>query len=416
VSDRTSRTILHVDLDAFFAAVEQRDDPSLRGKPVIVGGGGPNDRGVVSTASYEARVFGVRSAMPLRTAAALCPNAIFVPVNGRKYSAASRQVMTILERFSPLVEQLSIDEAFLDVTGTEALHGSGEEVARKIKAAVHAETGLTISVGVAANRLVAKIASDLRKPDGLVVVPEGTEREFLAPLPIERLWGVGASTRKGLADYNVRTIGDLAALPQDVLVRRFGRHGGDLATRAQGIGDTVVGGHDAAKSVSSEHTYDIDTGDWEILEQTLLALSDGVARRLRSTHVLAATVAVKIRDTDFVTITRQKTLPEPTDSTDLIWRTAVALTKREVKGKVVRLLGVAASGLTEESQLSLFAAGDDRRRRAQDAADEVSQRFGSRSIKRARLLDASVREPFERDPRRLPLVERDRARRESGEG
>ena len=222
----TVRTILHVDLDAFFAAVEQRDNPALRGKPVVVGGGGPNDRGVVSTASYEARVFGIRSAMPLRTAGALCPNAIFVPVDGRKYSRVSREVMEILRRFTPQLEQLSIDEAFLDVTGTEGLFGSGEEVARQIKQAVRDELELTISVGMAANRLVAKIASDLEKPDGLVVVPPGTEREFLAPLAIERLWGVGASTRRALADYNVRTIGDLAALPPDVLVRRFGQHGG----------------------------------------------------------------------------------------------------------------------------------------------------------------------------------------------
>ena len=416
MSDRPpARTILHVDLDAFFAAVEQRDNPALRGKPVIVGGGGPNDRGVVSTASYEARVFGVRSAMPLRTAAALCPQAIFVPVSGRKYSAASRQVMAILERFSPLVEQLSIDEAFLDVTGTEALLGSGEEVARKVKRAVHDETQLTISVGVASNRLVAKIASDLRKPDGLVVVPVGQERAFLAPLPIERLWGVGASTRRGLADYDVRTIGDLAALPVDVLVRRFGRHGADLAARAQGVGDTVVGEHDAAKSVSQEHTYDVDTGDWQVLEQTLLALSDGVAGRLRSSHVMCSTVAVKIRDRDFVTITRQRTLAEPTDSTDVIWRAADALTRREVKGMVVRLLGVAATGLTDEQQLALFDAGDDRRQRAQLATDEVRQRFGSRAIRRARLLDANVHAPFERDPRRLPLVERDRTRRETNE-
>jgi DNA polymerase-4 len=418
VSGHKSRTILHVDLDAFFAAVEQRDNPALRGVPVIVGGGGPNDRGVVSTASYEARVFGVRSAMPLRTAAALCPDAIFVPVNGRKYSAASKQVMAILERFSPLVEQLSIDEAFLDVTGTETLLGSGEEVARKIKQAVHGETQLTISVGVASNRLVAKIASDLKKPDGLVVVPHGQEREFLAPLAIERLWGVGASTRKGLADYNVKTIGDLAALPADVLVRRFGRHGADLAARAQGVGDTAVGGHEAAKSVSQEHTYDVDTGDWEVLEQTLLALSDGVAGRLRSSHVKAATVAVKIRDHDFVTITRQRTLAEPTDSTDVIWRAAVALTRREVKGMVVRLLGVAASGLTEEQQLALFAAGDERHQLAEEAADEVRRRFGTRAIRRGRLLDAKVRAPFERDPRRLPLVERDgdRSALEKGDG
>ncbi len=301
----SGRTILHVDLDAFFAAVEQRDDPALHGKPVIVGGGGPNDRGVVSTASYEARVFGVRSAMPLRTAAALCPNAIFVPVNGGKYSAASKHVMEVLGRFSPLVEQLSIDEAFLDVTGTETLFGSGEDVARRLKEAVHAETQLTISVGVASNRLVAKIASDLKKPDGLVVVPPGTEREFLAPLPIERLWGVGGSTRKALADYDVRTIGDLAALPQDVLVRRFGKHGGDLALRAQGVGETVVGNHEGAKSVSQETTFDTDVGEWERLEQTLLALSEGVARRLRDDHFLCWTVGVKIRDRDFVTITRQ---------------------------------------------------------------------------------------------------------------
>ncbi|MEP7157869.1 MAG: DNA polymerase IV [Chloroflexota bacterium] len=408
-----ARTILHVDLDAFFAAVEQRDNPQLRGKPVVVGGGGPNDRGVVSTASYEARVFGVRSAMPLRTAGALCPHAIFVPVNGRKYSEASKQVMAILGRFTPLVEQLSIDEAFLDVTGTEALYGSGEDVARKIKQAVSGELELTISVGVASNRLVAKIASDLEKPDGLVVVPDGTEREFLAPLAIERLWGVGASTRRALADYNVATIGDLAALPQDVLVRRFGKHGGDLALRAQGVGETVVGGHEAARSVSQETTFDTDTGDWEVLEQTLLALSEGVARRLRDDHIRCWTVAVKIRDHDFVTITRQRTLPEPTDSTDVIWRTAVALTRREVKGKVMRLLGVAASGLTDEHQMALlFEPEEDRRHKAEAAADEVRQRFGSRAIKRARLMDAKVRAPFELDPRRLPLVERDRELRD----
>ncbi|HUS21186.1 MAG TPA: DNA polymerase IV, partial [Aeromicrobium sp.] len=215
----TGRTILHVDLDAFFAAVEQRDNPALRGKPVVVGGGGPNDRGVVSTASYEARVFGIRSAMPLRTAGALCRHAIFVPVDGKKYSRVSREVMEILRRFTPQLEQLSIDEAFLDVTGTEGLFGSGQDVARQIKQAVRAELQLTISVGMAANRLVAKIASDLEKPDGLVVVPPGTEREFLAPLAIERLWGVGPSTRKALEDYNVRTIGDLAALPADIMIR-----------------------------------------------------------------------------------------------------------------------------------------------------------------------------------------------------
>jgi len=406
-----ARTILHADLDAFFAAVEQRDNPALRGKPVVVGGGGPTDRGVVSTASYEARKFGIRSAMPLRTAGALCPHAIFVPVDGAKYSAVSKQVMAIFRRFSPLVEPLSIDEAFLDLTGTEQLLGSGAAAAKQLKRAVHDETQLTVSVGVASNRLVAKIASDLRKPDGLVVVDRGNEAEFLRPLAIDRLWGVGAKTRQQLAEFGVTTIGDLAALPEDVLVRRFGSHGRDLALRARGVGETVVGGHEAAKSVSQEHTYDVDTADWEILEQSLLALSEGVAGRLRATNVVAGTIAVKIRNSAFETITRQRTLHEPTDMGDVIWRTAVQLTRREVRGQRIRLLGVAASGLAEQQQMSLFeseGSADDRRRRATEAADAVRRKFGSKSIRRARLLDASVRAPFELDPRRLPIVDPDR--------
>ncbi len=405
------RTILHVDLDAFFAAVEQRDRPKLRGRPVVVGGGGPNDRGVVSAASYEARKFGIRSAMPLRTAAALCPELVFVPVDGRKYSAVSRQVMDILASFSPLVEQLSIDEAFLDVTGLELLLGDGEQVARQIKQSIVAETQLTASVGVASNRLVAKIASDLRKPDGLVVVPHGDEQAFLAPLPIERLWGVGASTRRALADYGVATIGDLAALPDDVLRRRLGSHGAELSARARGVGETVVSAEFSAKSVSHEHTYTVDTGEWEVLEQTLLALSEGVSGRLRATGVVSSTVAVKIRDTNFVTITRQKTLADPTDLTDVIWRTAVGLTRREVHGMRVRLLGVAASGLSDQRQLSIFESADDRRRMVVEATDAVRRKFGAGALRRARLLDANVRAPFERDPRRAPLVDPETRRR-----
>lgn len=402
-----ARTILHADLDAFFAAVEQRDRPELRGKPVIVGGGGPNDRGVVSTASYEARRYGVRSAMPLRTAGALCPHGIFVPVDGRKYGEVSRQVMGVLRRFSPLVEQLSIDEAFVDLTGTEALFGTGEEAAQALKRAVRDETELTASVGVASNRLVAKIASDLRKPDGLVAVAPGDEAAFLAPLAIERLWGVGASTRKVLADYGVTTIGDLAALPVELLVRRFGAHGGDLAARARGVGDTVVGNHMAAKSVSQEHTFDVDTADWELMEQTLLALSEGVAGRLRATNLRASTISVKIRDSSFRTITRQRTLREPTDMDDVVWRTAKELAREEVRVSRIRLLGVAASGLDAEAQLSLFheSGVDDRRRRATEAADEVRRRFGSRAITRARLMDAAVRAPLARDPRRAPQID-----------
>ena len=213
------RTILHVDLDAFFAAVEQRDNPEWRGRPLVVGMGGANDRGVVSAASYEARAFGVHSAMPIRTAKRLCPDCLFVPVRGSAYQAASRDVMAILRRFTPLVEPISIDEAFLDVTGSQRLFGDGESIARRIKATIREELSLTASVGVASTKLVAKVASDLRKPDGLVVVEPGTEARFLAPLPISRLWGVGPSTAAALRDFSVATIGDLAALDRAALVR-----------------------------------------------------------------------------------------------------------------------------------------------------------------------------------------------------
>jgi DNA polymerase-4 len=396
-------TILHVDLDAFFAAIEQRDDPRLRGRPVIVGGGGPNDRGVVSTCSYEARPYGVRSAMPLRTAAALCPDAVFVPVNGRKYSAVSREVMSILRRFTPRIEQVSIDEAFLDVTGTEPLFGPAEEVARAIKRQIGDEVRLTASVGVASNRLVAKIASDLQKPDGLVVVPAGQEAAFLAPLPIQRLWGVGSATRRALADFGVETIGDLAALSDDALRRRFGTNGPLLAARARGLDETPVGNDAAAKSISHEHTFDVDTADWEVVERTLLGLSEGVGGRLRSSGQRCATVAVKIRDSTFRTITRQRTLREPTDETDVIWQAALALARREVRGMRVRLLGVAATGLTDRHQLSLFVHEESvKHRRAIEAADAIRRRFGQRAIRRARLLDADVSTPFERDHRRAP--------------
>ena len=392
------RTILHVDLDAFFAAVEQRDRPELRGKPVIVGGGGPNQRGVVSAASYEARKFGVHSAMPLRTAGRLCPQGIFLPVDGTKYVSVSRDVMAVLRRFTPLVEPISIDEAFLDVTGSRKLFGDGETIARLIKSAVRDEVGLTISVGVARTKLVAKIASDLRKPDGLVVVPPGDEATFLAPLPISRLWGVGAKSAAVLAEYGVRTIGDLAALPADLLIRRFGKHGASLVDRARGLDADPVGGRDPAKSIGHEHTFDVDTSDREVIERTLLGMAEGVAGRLRDSHVKASTVTVKIRDSSFRTITRQRTLPEATDLTEPIFRTALELARPEVRGLRIRLLGVTASGLGERDQLSLFAADDPRRRRVVEAEDLVRHRFGERAITRARLVRAGLPRPFERDP------------------
>ncbi len=397
-------TILHVDLDAFFAAVEQRDRPELRGRPVVVGGGGGADRrGVVSAASYEARRFGVRSAMPLRTAAALCPQAVFLPVDGAKYVAVSREVMAILRRYTPRVEQVSIDEAFLDVAGSEALFGPPDAIAVAIKAAIRAEIGLTASVGVAATKLIAKVASDLRKPDGLVVVPAGEEAAFLAPLPISRLWGVGDKTRVALADFGVRTIGDLAAIPPDALRRRFGEHGAQLAERARGIDPSTVEEPQDARSISHEHTFDVDTSDREVIERTLLGLSEGVAGRLRTAGLRAGTVAVKVRASDFSTHTRQRTLAEPTDLADPIWRTSLELARPLLRGTRVRLLGVAASNLVEPSQLPLFVeAEDERQRRTVAAVDEIRRRFGPRAVTRARLLEGSVPEPFERDPDRKP--------------
>jgi DNA polymerase IV len=391
------RTILHVDLDAFFAAVEQRDHPELRGKPVAVGMGGTGDRGVVSAASYEARKFGVHSAMPIRTAKRLCPDCIFVPVNGAQYQRVSREVMAILRRFTPLVEPISIDEAFLDVTASRALFGDGPTIARRIKDTIREELRLTASVGVAATKLVAKIGSDLRKPDGLVVVPPGEEAAFLAPLPISRLWGVGPQTAAALRDFGVATIGDLAAMDRSALVRRFGKHGATLVDRAHGRDGEPVDDPDAAKTIGHETTFDQDTSDRDVLERTLLALSEGVSGRLRSAGVKAGTVTVKVRDSGFHTVTRQRSLPEPTDLTEPIWRAAVELARPEMRGRKIRLLGVTASHLGEREQLGLFEEVDPRRRHVVEATDELRRRYGPRAVTRARLLRAGLPAPFERD-------------------
>jgi nucleotidyltransferase/DNA polymerase involved in DNA repair len=391
-------SIIHVDLDAFFAAVEQRDHPELRGKPVIVGGD-PQSRGVVSTCSYEARKFGVHSAMPLRTALQLCPNGIFVPVDGAKYQRVSRDVMGVLRRFTPAVEQVSIDEAFLDVAGSEALFGDAPEIAHRIKREVVETTGLTVSVGVATNKLIAKVGSDLRKPDGLVVVQPGEEAAFLSPLEIRRLWGIGPKTADRLHGLGVRTIGELAALPVEALGRALGDYGATLHDRALGIDfDPVTGGGEAAKSVSHETTFAVDVTDAAEIERTLLALTEGVSARLRSAGIRAGTVAVKIRDSQFRTITRQKALPEPSDLTDTIWRAALELTRPEIRGKKIRLLGVSATQLGRPEQISMFEVVDARQRRVVDATDAVRRRFGDRAVTRASLLHRGLPAPFERDP------------------
>jgi nucleotidyltransferase/DNA polymerase involved in DNA repair len=358
---------------------------------------GGRGRGVVATASYEARRFGVASAMPISKAWRLCPDGVYLPPDMDKYAGVSREIMAILGRYTDCVEPISIDEAFLDVTASQRLFGDGEAIARRIKEAIRGELELTASVGVATTKLVAKIASDLRKPDGLVVVEPGTEAGFLAPLPISRLWGVGASTAAALRDFNVRTIGDLQAVDRTGLVRRFGKHGAALVDRAHGLDPDPVDDPDAAKSVSHETTFDEDTSDPEVLERTLLAMAEGVSGRLRHAGLKAGTITVKVRDSGFNTLTRQRGLPEPTDMTEPIWQLAVELARPETRGKRIRLLGVAASNFGGREQLGLFGVGDERRRRAVEAADELRERFGTRAVTRARLLRTGIPAPFERD-------------------
>jgi nucleotidyltransferase/DNA polymerase involved in DNA repair len=385
----TDRTILHVDMDAFYAAVEQRDHPELRGKPVIVGAD-PKEgrgRGVVSTASYEARKFGVGSAMPISQAWRLCPHGIYRPVDMAKYLEVSRQVMEILRRYTDLVEPVSVDEAFLDVTGSRRAFGSGEDVARALKAAIKGETRLTASVGVAPCKLVAKIASDMRKPDGLVVVPSGTEETFLAPLPVRRLWGVGPKMEEQLIRLGVHTIGDLTRLDERKLTTRLGTHGHDLLLLARGIDDRPVHADSGeAKSLGQEHTYDEDTDDLARLRRTLLDLADGVARRLRSHGLRGRTITLKYRDETFATITRAETLSRPTDSGNTLFRTASKLFETAHRGRRVRLLGIYVTGFG--SQLEMFdepSSPSDRLR------DVISERFGDDAIVRASLLRGQER-------------------------
>jgi DNA polymerase-4 len=379
------RAILHADLDAFYASVEVLDDPSLAGRPVIVGGR-PGDRGVVSAASYEARRYGVHSAMPLRTAARLCPDGVFLPVRPDRYRELSKSVMRIFASFTPLVEPISLDEAFIDVTGSAAAFGDGEAIGRRIKERVRGEVGLAVSVGVATNKLVAKIASDLRKPDGLVVVPPGEEAAFLAPLPIRRLWGVGPKLQQALADFGIATIGQLAALPDGTLRRRFGVHGVDLAARARGVDPSPVVRQHAAKSVGHELTFNHDLVDLRRVEATLLDLAESVASRLRRHDLAAGGVQLKLRYEGFETLTRQAPLPRQTREAAPLYEAAVTLLRRTaVPGRGIRLIGITAIHLSDAQQLTLFDDGPKTDRLAR-SIDAVRSRFGDRAITRARLL------------------------------
>jgi DNA polymerase-4 len=392
------RQIIHCDMDAFYASVEMLDSPELIGKPVIVGG--TSNRGVVSAASYEARKYGVRSAMPLVAARKLCPLGVFLPVRMGRYREVSEEIMAIFHRFTPLVEPLSLDEAFLDVTASRALLGDGETIAKEIKRLVRAETGLTVSAGVAASKLVAKIASDLHKPDGLTIVPPGREREFLAPLPIGRLWGVGNTTAKTLGLMGVRTIGDLARLPLALLTAKLGAsHAEHLHLVAQGIDERQVEPEQEAKSIGNEETFESDLRERQMIERELLALSTKVARRLRRHGVCGRTVTVKVKYHDFKQITRSATLATAICDEGELYAAGKALLEKTEAGRIpVRLVGISVSGLTTEEagqQLSLFAAAQKKSGRQQGlhaAVDRITDKYGQQAIKPATLLEGEEKE------------------------
>jgi DNA polymerase IV len=386
------RTILHVDMDAFYAAVEQRDHPEFHGKPVIVGSDPKQGtgRGIVATCSYEARKFGVHSAQPISQAWKLCPQGIYVQPDMRKYGRVSGHVMDILLEFTDSIEQVSIDEAFLDVTGSEKLFGSGPEIAKQIKSRIREKLGLTASVGVAANKFIAKVASDLKKPDGLVIVEPGQEKEFLAPLPVGRLWGVGPKTEAALKKAGLERIGQIADLQHSDLTARLGKTGAHLWQLAHGIDDRPVIQEEGFKSIGHEFTFDRDTADPEVLHATLLTLSEKVAQRLRSNRARARTIAIKFRKEDFSTFTRRTTLSSAVNTADCIFPVAQdLLQKLWRKGMLVRLIGVYGSSLeieTSGTQMSFLDTASQKNQKIASAMDSIVQRFGGQAITRAALV------------------------------
>lgn len=380
------RWIIHVDMDAFFAAVEQRDNPQLRGKPVIVGGSGP--RGVVATASYEARTFGVHSAMSSVEARRRCPQAIFITADHHRYARVSRQIRKIMDDFSPLIEPLSLDEAFLDVSGMEWLYASPVDIARRIKERIRQEVGLTASAGIGPNKFLAKVASDLQKPDGLVFVrPEEVER-FLNPLAVSRLWGVGAVTAKVLQDHGIKTIGQLAkAEPHRLAEWLGGTAAGDILQLACGLDNRPVVVEHAPKSVGNEETYEQDLFNPEVARTRLLGLAVHVAWRLRLLGLSARTITVKIRWASFKTITRSHTLAEPTCLDETLFSTALELMSKAWSREGIRLLGLTASGFsTGVSQCSLFGGEQEKQLAVAAAVDKLRLKFGETAVLRGRLL------------------------------
>jgi DNA polymerase IV len=403
------KTIFHVDMDAFFVSVEELYDPSLKGKAVVVGGR-RNQRGVVSAASYEARKFGVHSAMPLRTAARLCPQALFVEGHPERYRECSEKVYGVLQSFSPQVEMASIDEAYVDMTGTERLHGPPLRAAESLHEKIKAETHLNCSIGIGVTRLIAKVCSAKAKPNGVLWVLAGQEAKFLAPLDVRDIPGVGKVTEQNLNALGIRKVGDLARFDDGFLEQRFGRWGLALAGKSRGEDaggwfDAEVGADEDPKSISHEHTYNEDTANAEQLESTLMRLSEMVGRRLRENRLYARTIQLKLRYKDFTTITRAHTLLAPTQlDTEIFEQVRLLFRKHWKQGWEVRLLGVNASSF-ELSLEQCDLLDDVRRQKWQDAlsaADRLREKFGESSVALASGLKGSFRERTHENPAGLP--------------
>jgi DNA polymerase-4 len=378
------RVVVHADMDAFYAAVEQLDDPSLRGRPILVGPNSP--RGVVLTASYEARPFGVGSAMPMARARKLCPQALIVPPRFSRYREISATVMRTFEDFSPDVEALSLDEAFLEMTGAEKIFGPPADIGRKLKDAVRQATGLTVSVGISGTKYVAKVASGHQKPDGLTIVPPETARAWLAPMPVSRLWGVGAKTEPRLLRLGLRTIGDVAKADPQRLARQLGRAGSHFYALANAEDPRRVDRGRASKSIGSEVTLERDISIGDEMRRHLRRSAEEIGRRLRRKHYVAHGVRVKLKTADFQILTRQHRLARPTDVADEIHAIGVSLLGEFGHRGPFRLIGMAAYELVrseEKGQADLFAPGGERRRKLEVAMDDLAERFGTGVVRHA---------------------------------
>ncbi|MCG8606827.1 DNA polymerase IV [bacterium] len=381
-------TILHLDMDAFYAAVEQLDNPQYRGKPLIVGSDpkGGKGRGVVATASYEARKYGVHSAMPISQAYRRCPHGTYVRGRMARYSEVSKKVMAILSQYTPIIERISIDEAFLDLTRCIKIFGNAESVGRKIKDQIRSELKLTASIGIAPNKFLAKVASDLEKPDGFVVVRVGDERAFLKDLPISRLWGVGKKTEQALKGMGISTIGQIAQMSEVQLGRRFGKWGSALWRLSNGIDERSVVTSSPQKSISQERTFDEDMDDEELIERTLFRLSDDLSRLMRNDGLKGRTLTLKIRLEDFSTFTRSQSLSDFIDSPDVLRGVVIGLYRNfDREGKRVRLLGVGVSQLSSISgeQLGLFDQESPMTAKVTKLLDMLKDKYGEDAVSRA---------------------------------